>query len=336
MPVKMRTRTLFELILVALAALSFKGQIEARPRIQTTEDNEFAEILSRAKRVIGGSNFATGKWPWLVSLQGKIPVVTFFGIPVARKTLYCGASLLNDRWLLTAAHCFVNSQLGDVTQIPRYWHARLGDVHLSSSLMDRLRGFVGDVLDYPDWKDWFVHLDLIVIHPQYQPRNNWSNDIALVRLAEPVPSGPDVPQIGSVTIAAPNDHAFPDDGQICIMKGWGCTSSGGAVSQKAQEVNLPKINDFDCARLFMIDTRTRICAGYNLARKGICSGDSGGPLVCRLNGKWVQTGIASFTSSERPGDMPGAFTRVSAYTTWIIDTVTWYTRLEEREQRQMN
>lgn len=46
---------------------------------------------------------------------------------------------------------------------------------------------------------------------------------------------------------------------------------GGAVSQKAQEVNLPKINDFDCARLFMIDTRTRICAGYNLARKGICS-----------------------------------------------------------------
>lgn len=37
--------------------------------------------------------------------------------------------------------------------------------------MDRLRGFVGDVLDYPDWKDWFVHLDLIVIHPQYQPRS---------------------------------------------------------------------------------------------------------------------------------------------------------------------
>lgn len=31
---KMRTRTLFELILVALAALSFKGQIEARPRIR--------------------------------------------------------------------------------------------------------------------------------------------------------------------------------------------------------------------------------------------------------------------------------------------------------------
>ena len=50
-------------------------------------------------------------------------------------------------------------------------------------------------------------------------------------------------------------------------------------------------------------------------------GDSGNALVCRHNdgfgNTWVQAGIASFTSATRPGEIPGIFTRVSAYTTWI-------------------
>ena len=68
--------------------------------------------MSRGKRVIGGTEFAAGKWPWLVSLQGKIPTLTFFGFPIAYHKVYCGGSLLNERWLMTAAHCFVEGDLG--------------------------------------------------------------------------------------------------------------------------------------------------------------------------------------------------------------------------------
>jgi secreted trypsin-like serine protease len=45
-----------------------------------------------ADKIVGGTNAKAGDWAWQISLQ-------FFGSHI------CGGSLINNQWILTAAHC---------------------------------------------------------------------------------------------------------------------------------------------------------------------------------------------------------------------------------------
>ncbi|XP_074660470.1 chymotrypsinogen A-like isoform X2 [Tubulanus polymorphus] len=268
-------------------------------------------------RIIGGNEIASeGIYPWLVSIRGKFTTTSVIGIPLVQRIWTCGASVIIDRWVLTAAHCFDNDKY-DIKN-PKGWTVRLASTKLSAGVIGTIKGWLGKVFKKDKWVNWDMDVEKIIIHPQYNRRRSWENDIALMKLKRSVPVGPEFANIARITLPD-SSPSFPAPGQSCLMTGWGCTAAGKSVTSKAMEVRLPILSDSACYRMWHVDTDKRLCAGqYNMN----VGGDSGGPLACLRGSQWVQVGIASFTIANDPGSRPGAFTRVSHYVNWIKSTMS--------------
>jgi secreted trypsin-like serine protease len=60
-------------------------------------DGNVRLIADDSGRIVNGVNARQGYWPWIVSTQ-------FFRFEFGGAGL-CGGSILNDRWIISAAHC---------------------------------------------------------------------------------------------------------------------------------------------------------------------------------------------------------------------------------------
>jgi len=266
-------------------------------------------------RIIGGIDLKDGDHPWLVSLTAEIPTKTFLGITISSTKMHCGGTLIKRRWILTAAHCFVNEKIGAKARDPKYWTARLGDVDRESGFFEGIADFFGDIIHYDKWRTWEIEGEKLIIYPGYDADDHWKNDIALMRLKEAVPL--EEVLVGQVSLPAQGDSLYPMPGESCLAIGWGCKKEGQKVADVAQKVQLVSLSPERCRSIWGVGMETRLCAGEVNLNKGICSGDSGGPLMCKRNEIWYQAGISSFAHAKKPGDYPGVFTRVSSYRSWI-------------------
>ncbi|XP_069688097.1 chymotrypsinogen 2-like isoform X2 [Periplaneta americana] len=237
------------------------------------------------------------EWPWHAAVLEK------------PDDLYvCGASLLDESWVLTAAHCVDDyvSTRGEALKV------RLGE-HDVTSTTETLRHEEYDVAG-------------VVLYPGFD-NTTLAHDIALIRLRHPAKQRPNI----DVVCLPKQGSKFPDttDSQShtrCVITGWGRRSETSEHSVVLKEVTVPLWQNKDCERALRQQfgssyslPETSICAGAE--GRDACDGDGGGPLVCEQEGQWYQIGVVSFGIGCGRRNTPGVYTRVSLYEQWITDTV---------------
>ncbi|KAJ8735786.1 hypothetical protein PYW07_007406 [Mythimna separata] len=165
-----------------------------------------AAVPSNPQRIVGGSLTTIDQYPTIASLLYTWNWSTYWQA--------CGGSILNNRAILTAAHCTI----GDANS---RWRIRLGSTWANSG------GVVHNV-------------NGIINHPSYNG-NTLDNDISILRSATTFTFNNNVQ---AASIAGSNYNL--GDNQAVWAAGWGTTSAGGSASEQLRHVELRVINQAIC------------------------------------------------------------------------------------------
>lgn len=242
-------------------------------------------------RIVGGSTASAGDFPWQVALIGDIDDPF--------QSQFCGASLIDEQWILTAAHCYDSANPGV------YVAVGFLDLDLAKSAV------------YGYSETW-------VIHPQYND-TTLDNDIALIQLDTPLDlsaCGANCALITPVTTA--NEPTVANVGAQATVSGWGNMAASGDPDDWADELQYARLNIMACTETPSLYesgdvTSNMFCAGVEAFDKDSCQGDSGGPIVVRDNSGtgYLQAGVVSWGNGCAVNGYPGVYTRLSQYTAWL-------------------
>ncbi|XP_068162155.1 serine protease 27 [Antennarius striatus] len=242
-------------------------------------------------RIVGGMDAMDGAWPWQVDVQTQT------------SGHICGASIITEKWVLSAAHCFPNPS--DVSSYIIYaGRYQLNGLNLHES-SHRIRK---------------------VVIPEGYVEPHRGGDLALVELSSPVTWSDYVSPI-----CLPSSGTLFPAGMPCYVTGWGNIRDNVPLPGVGtlQEVQVPIISQSSCQAMYQLNPVEQvdilfdmICAGLQEGGKDSCQGDSGGPLVCKMvNGTWVQAGVVSFGLDCARENQPGVYTRLTSYSDFIKSTV---------------
>ena len=204
---------------------------------------------------------------------------------------YCGASIINEYWILTAAHCVQGESASNT------------GVRVGNDASYAQGGVTYDALE-------------IISHPNYNA-NSMNNDIALIRVDGPI-SYNNSTQPVVLMCDQQVDLGVEDVGEMSWITGWGDTE-GTTNSTQLQVVGVPITNTSNYGG-GQIDA-DMIMAGYPDGGYDSCQGDSGGPMVVlAADGEtFLQCGVVSWGYGCAEAGYPGVYARVSYFIDWICD-----------------
>uniref|UniRef100_A0A4W3JHG5 Acrosin-like n=1 Tax=Callorhinchus milii TaxID=7868 RepID=A0A4W3JHG5_CALMI len=247
---------------------------------QTLKANSLPEcgtsaVVVRASysRIVGGKDAITGAWPWQVSLQ------------LGRSHQHvCGASIISDWWLISAAHCFGTY---------KRWTMRAFAPELQVGIREQWRAM--------------EDIDALIIHENY---SNINNDVALLRVDKAIEFGENIRPV----CLPSQGEAVENTWKGCHVTGWGRMEKGGRPPQQQQQskwtLQYP---------IYLLVNENMVCAGFAGGGIDACQGDSGGPLSCRHKHteRFYLVGLVSWGQGCAERFRPGVYTRTSNYINWI-------------------
>ena len=260
--------------------------------------------------IVGGNPAPDGKYPWQVRLYSNTDDQIGF----------CGGSIIGDRWVLTAAHCLLDTDA----------------VVVGYGSNDRT-------------KTTKIDSEKVIVHPGYIAGEK--DDVALIKLKKPIPDAKPIPYVDPA-----QDKGLAAAGAKVTVTGWGAIwdfqafqnavdvmAGRRTVSErkllsdeelqaplKLHEVDIEVIDPTECKAVYQslqvpsfTVGDTEICATGLTGGKDSCFGDSGGPLVVAADNArgYAQVGIVSWGPQCGNPLYPGVYTRVSSFSKWIKDNM---------------
>jgi len=246
-------------------------------RQQVIQDASGKYSLAQVPRIVGGRKALEGEVPWQVAL-----IVT--DLQDESVQYLCGGSILENGWVLTAAHCVEGYELSPGKVLAISGKLRIDDAAATGSAATE-----------------------VIVHPLYCSGTN-DYDIALIK----------VKTTGSA-IAIAKDA--PATNTKALVSGWGTTSEGGQTSIALKIVDLKTKGLASCNDSQAYDGRISdkmLCAGPGgAAPADSCQGDSGGPLFSEATPK-VQFGVVSWGEGCARAGKYGVYASGPALRDWIL------------------
>ena len=244
------------------------------------DDNE------RTTKIVQGEEAQPHEFPWQA-------VILF------QNRLACGGTLISNKWILTAEHCFRNP---------------LTQSKLPHSLFQVILG--NHNITFVEKEEIRMNISRIVRHPNYSVLNNNPQfDFSLIEMHQVIQFTREISPA-----CLPRDDSDPFVGVDAIASGFGQLIFRGKTPKV---LNYAKVKVLDNARC----GKNKNIRDHHLCATGVdqfgdvsdtCRGDSGGPLVTHVNDKWTVIGVTSYGNKCGQANFPGVYARTSSVLQWIF------------------
>ncbi|KAF2899036.1 hypothetical protein ILUMI_07139 [Ignelater luminosus] len=267
-------------------------------------DDSLCGIQSKGERMIGGEFTTLDEFPWTAIL---VYVKNDYSNSISS---FCSATLINHRYVLTAAECL---------EIPGYnlTEVRLGEWRRSTD------DDCDDPSDIETCADPVLDVPIIekIVHPFYNKKNR-NNNIALLLLQKKIKYSAFVRPI----CLPPSDFPQLSQRSEVVVSGWS-TSENGLLSDVKMQTKFFVEESNECTSTLPKSIREvsgLICSDKNV----IYRGDTGGPLM-RIyymsddfnNEHWYLEGIIFKLRDFEEVGAPLIYMKTSKYTKWILNNL---------------